>query len=796
MVPIEGGILIDLNRMYRVLDVDTECRPFALEASPRAAAAADPAAAAPPLEGELAIVEADDPASIIFTTSTAVDPKGALHTHRNFLNNFFGASRYLLMTEEDRLLSVLPLYHALEFTGGFLAPLFRGVPVTYARSLKPKVIIELMRETGTTIMLGVPTLFALLRDDIERRVLRDGERSRFKATTRLLARRLRGDLAARQLAARVRDELGGRIRYMVSGGSALGEELYDAYRALGLTLYEGYGLTETAPVLTVNPLFRSRAGSAGKPLPGIELRLFHTNADGVGEIIVRTPSLMVGYYKNPKATERVVIDGWFHTGDLGWVDTDGYLYITGRIKDVIVTGAGKNVYPMDLEATYRELVPSIREICVVGVPSGLTEDVHAVIVADPELVARGEEEARRVVQREIQAAARDLPSYHRLQQIHLWEGPLPRAKGDEPDRAEIQRRVRMKAGTGPREARGPRAERRGAEAERGRDREAALRRELARLSRVPETEITRETHLYDDLGLDSLLAIELLLFLEHDFGISLEDEAAARLETVGDLLAEIDERVGERASAAGGGPAPSRRTAIRSALPHAQRRVVDRMLFGAFRTGAKTVYRSWFDLEIEHPEHLPREAPYLIAANHASHLDAPAILSAIELARGRQAARQIHVLGARDYFFDTPLKRWFFSTFLNAVPIEREETSLSGLRMVKSILASGESALIFPEGTRSRDGDIQSFKPGLGLLAWELQVTIVPVHIGGTHEALPVGKSVPKRSRLRVAFGEPITMDHYREIGGRVPPTELYRSIAEDVRRRIVALDHGAPLSV
>jgi long-chain acyl-CoA synthetase len=271
----------------------------------------------------------------------------------------------------------------------------------------------------------------------------------------------------------------------------------------------------------------------------------------------------------------------------------------------------------------------------------------------------------------------------------------------------------------------------------------------------------------------------------------LEDEAAARLETVGDLLNEIDDRASERSSAAGGGPAPSRRTAIRSALPHAERRVVDRVLFGAFRTGAKTLYRAWFDLEVEHPERLPREAPYLIAANHASHLDAPAVLSAVEFARGRRAARKLHVLGARDYFFDTRLKGWFFSTFLNAVPIEREETSLSGLRTVKSILASGEAALIFPEGTRSRSGEIQPFKAGLGLLAWELQVPIVPVHIEGTHEALPVGKHVPRKNRVRVTFGEPVTMDQYRELAKAVPPDELYRRIAADVRRRIVALGDG-----
>ncbi|MFN2422084.1 MAG: AMP-binding protein [Gemmatimonadota bacterium] len=773
-------------RPLSVLEVDVECRPLAIEDFPRTTAAGAAAAGAPPLpDRDVVAVAPDDPASIIFTTSTAVDPKGAVHTHRNFLNNLFGVSRYLGPREGDRFLSVLPLYHALEFTCGFLAPIYRGASVTYARSLKPKVIIETMRETGTSIMLGVPTLYALIRDDIERRILRDEpRRPRIVETTRQIARRLKSDLVARQIAARVREELGGRIRVFVSGGSALGEDLYLAYRELGLTLYEGYGLTETAPVLTVNPLHRSRAGSAGKPLPGIELRLYHTNSEGIGEIIVRSPSLMTGYYKNPRATKRAIVDGWFHTGDLGWVDTDGYLYITGRIKDVIVTGAGKNVYPMDLEAIYRELVLGIREIAVVGVPSGLTEDVHAVVVPDRDVLGElPEEEVRKTIQRRIQAVGRELPSYHRLQQVHLWDA-LPRDKEDRLDREAIRKRVGERAPAGELRPTRP-------STDAGRDREAVLLRELSRLARVPEEEIGRGTHLYDDLGLDSLLAIELLLFLEHEFGVSLEDEVAARLETVGDLLAEIEARLSEPDPASGGGPAPSRRAAIRSALPHDERRAVHRWLFGAFRTGAKTLYRAWFDLEVEHPERLPREAPYLIAANHASHLDAPAVLSAVEFARGRRAARKLHVLGARDYFFDTRLKGWFFSTFLNAVPIEREETSLSGLRTVKSILASGEAALIFPEGTRSRSGEIQPFKAGLGLLAWELQVPIVPVHIEGTHEALPVGKHVPRKNRVRVTFGEPVTMDQYRELAKAVPPDELYRRIAADVRRRIVALGDG-----
>ena len=794
------------SRPLLLLDVNDGCRPFHGPAADEAARAADESArAAEP-------VHADDLASIIFTTGTMSDPRGAMHTHRSFLNNLFGVSRYLSVSEEDRFLSVLPLYHALEFTCGFLAPIYRGATVTYARSIKPRAILETMRETGTTVMLGVPTLYALIRDDLERRVLRAAKsplRSNLMATTKQISRsweRTFNRNIGRQIFNRVHQELGGRIRFFVSGGSALGADLYDDYRALGLTIYEGYGLTETAPVLTVNPLYRSRRGSCGKPLPGVELRLYRTDSEGVGEIIVQSPSLMKGYFRNSAATDRVMIDGWFHTGDLGWVDADGYLYITGRVKDVIVTGAGKNVYPIDLEAIYRESA-AVREICVVGIPSGLTEEVHAVVVPDLDaLEGDSEEGARKAILQAIQTVARDLPSYHRLQQIHLQDEPLPRRPDGGVDRRAVRQQVRERVraegrvrADGAERAVGRPPARRTAQAAgaladdaRRASPEDSVLDEIARLSGVHRGQISEESRLADDLGLDSLRSIELLLFLENELGLPLDDETAASIETVGELLSELRPRLRRPSPTSGRPPRRDvRRARIRSALPFDERGRVDRLLLGGAGRGLEALYTSYFALEIRHAERLPAERPYLIAANHASHLDAPALLAAIRVARGPEAARTLHVLGARDYFFDTPLKRWFFSTLLNVVPIEREEASLAGLRMVKSILASGESALIFPEGTRSRSGEIQTFKPGLGLLAWELRVPIVPAHVAGTHDALPAGRALPRRRRVIVSFGEPVTMEAYREAGERLPNDALYRTIAADVRRTVMALGNG-----
>ena len=762
----------------RLLNINDLAQPFGLPQYPRSTGAVDPAS--PPAGGPVT-VDAQDPASIIFTTTTAADPKGAVHTHSSFLSNLHGMNRYLAAEETDQILSVLPLYHALEFTCGFLSPLFGGATVTYLHSLKPRVILKTMRETGTTCMLGVPSLYALIRDDINRRTLRASKsslKSNLVARSRQLSKSIDktfGKNLGRQLFARVHQEFGGRIRAFVSGGSSLGDELYDDFKALGLTIYEGYGLTETAPVLTVNPLNRSRRGSAGKPLPGTELRIFQADDRGEGEIIVRTPSLMKGYYKNPEATRAVMREGWFHTGDLGWVDEDGYLYITGRKKNVIVTGAGKNVYPVDLEAIYRN-VPAVDDICVVGTPKGLTEDVHAVIVPKKETLRDvAAPEWPRAMKRATRALARQLPGYQRLQHIHLSETPLPRHGDGSLARDVILQNVRRSVA---------RARARGGPGARPRGSNVAmeLTRELSRISGIPSAEITPDSHLFTDVGLDSLAAMELLIQLEHRFGISLSEERVASLVSFGDLVAAVKE---SRAATEAGTTGTA---AVRSALPWSQRPSIDRALLGLSFSALRLLYASYFRLRLRFPEHLPRDEAYVIAANHSSHLDSGAIIAALAGALGPDQAKKLHLLGARDYFFNNPVRAWFFSTFLNVVPIEREETSLAGLRIIQTILQEGEPILIFPEGTRSRTGELRSFKPGLGLIARELRVPIVPTHIDGAYRALPAGRNLPRPGRLEVTFGKPLRTERYFSDGAEESRVHLYRKIADDVREHVVRL--------
>ena len=294
-------------------------------------------------------------------------------------------------------------------------------------------------------------------------------------------------------------------------------------------------------------------------------------------------------------------------------------------------------------------------------------------------------------------------------------------------------------------------------------------------------EIAEDTNLYSELGLDSLMALELLLFLEREMGITIPDEQVTRYETVGDVLDDL-----RRLSLAGEQTASEERVQVRSVLPYEERPASDRIALSTSLAAMKGLFRTYFDLEVENASQIPETGAYIVAANHASHLDTAAVLSAMNIAHGSETARRLHVIGASDYFFDSQVKGWLFSTLLNVVPIEREEVSLAGLRRIRSILTRGEPVLLFPEGTRSRSGSLQEFRPGVGLIAFEVGVPILPVFIEGAYTALPAGKFLPRRAKIKIRFGELIQSDNYR---GRqeVERTrdEIYREIAHDVKTAV-----------
>ena len=335
-------------------------------------------------------VSLDDLAVLLFTSGTTGKSKAVMLTHRNLGANVDQVYRALYFDETDVFLSLLPLHHTIEATAGMMIPISGGCSITYARSYKSKEIVEDIRDSGVSMMCGVPLLYEKMLAGL-RRAVRESppvKRTLFKvlmAVTRA-GHVLFGVNLGRFLFSSLRKKAGlDTVRMFISGAAPLKAEVSRTFYYLGLNLLQGYGLTETSPVVSVNVPERIKFASSGLPIPDVRVRIHEPNAEGVGEVAVAGDNIMVGYYGDPAMTGSVLRDGWFYTGDAGWLDRDGYVYITGRIKNVIVTAAGKNVYPEEIEA---ELGASavIAEAAVMPMrdPSSGREAVGAVIFPDYE----------------------------------------------------------------------------------------------------------------------------------------------------------------------------------------------------------------------------------------------------------------------------------------------------------------------------------------------------------------------------------------------------------------------------
>ncbi|NPB03113.1 MAG: long-chain fatty acid--CoA ligase [Thermotogae bacterium] len=385
-------------------------------------------------------IQPEDLAEVLFTSGTTGSPKGVMLTHKNIMSDIEGVYQVVPIYEEDVFFSILPLHHVYECTVGFLSPIYTGATVSYSRSLRPDHMLADMKDTRPTVWLTVP----LILEKILSRILREMDKA--PASRKLLFGALRASrrvpLVGRTLNKRLfkplHEKLGlDRLKFMVSGGAALPLWVAKGLQELGFEVIQGYGLSETSPILTVTPPHDPRLPSVGVAIPGVEIKIVDPNEDGEGEIAARGPVVMKGYYKNEKATKEVFTeDGWFLTGDIGYLDSDGYLYITGRKKAVIVTRGGKNIYPEEIESKILES-PFVEEILVFGAKNPTTgdEEVQALVYPNLDMVRQ---EAKRqgvqpdddfiysLIDREIARLTKDLASYKRIKRFALRYEEFPK----------------------------------------------------------------------------------------------------------------------------------------------------------------------------------------------------------------------------------------------------------------------------------------------------------------------------------------------------------------------------------
>ncbi|BCS54802.1 AMP-binding protein [Geobacter sp. SVR] len=658
-----------------------------------------------------------DMAQLIYTSGTTGNPKGVILTHANLTANMIQINQAVpIITPSFTFLSLLPLSHMFEQMGGFFTPLYRGAGIVYLRTLKPSAIMEALAEEDIYVIMSVPRLMQLLRTSIEQGLAEkhlDGAARRLLQLAPHLPPALR-----RLLFFPVHKAFGRHFRLFVSGGAPLDPELHSFWDRLGFTLLEGYGLTECSPVLTVNRMERQVPGSVGPALPGVELKMEHQ------EVVARGDNVFPGYYRNEQATRAAfTAEGWFRTGDLGELAPDGWLTIKGREKELIVTGAGVNVYPDEIEAILNR-VAGVRESCVIGMDRGGGEEVHAVLLLD----GAGQSPDEIVRQANLQ-----LDTLHQISGATVWdEAEFPKTTTLKIQKFLVKERISKGRELGGGTVSG--------------DRLLAL---LARITGTPAAEIGEDALLVADLGLTSIGRVELVNYLEQDYRLDIEDSRIGPQTRVRDLRQIISKR--ERVQSRDRFRFWTNSTPVRGL----------RMLWDAIVH--YPLFRSFVTLETRGAELLENlEGPVFFVSNHLSYFDQPSIMFSLP-----RRLRYRTASAAYEEFFSSPsagplMRIWKRFTYeygtwlLNLFPLPQTRGFGGSMRFMGRLVDHGVNILIFPEGQHSRDGMMLPFKPGLGIMVKELGIPVVPVKISGTYQILPHHASRPKRGTVTVTFGAPL----------------------------------------
>ena len=737
------------------------------------------------------IVEETDLASVIFTSGTTGKPKGVKLTHGNFTSLIAALAPVFPISTSDRTMSVLPLHHTFEFTCGLLLPFSRGARIQYLDELTGERLSEGLKLGRATAMVGVPALWQLL----ERRIVQQVESKGRAASTifewgtelnRLLGRTLGVD-AGRLLFGTVHQGLGGSIKFLISGGAALPKETQKLFNGLGLRLAEGYGLTEAAPVLTVQkPSTRPAYGKVGRPIPGVELKIQDPDEQGVGEIVARGPNVMQGY-TDPEATAQVLdAYGWLRTGDLGKIDRSGQLAIVGRVKDVIVTATGENVYPDDVERALGE-IEGIVELAVVGVeaPKGgervaclaVPERApESVIEAEPDAYTETRSERRDQAMRALRAAIAKLPYGQQPSIVYLYDAPLARTATRKVKRGEVQAILRrlIAASTPQEDAAGT----------------TPVRVAIAAVSGRAQREVIPQATLAGDLGFDSLMLTELLEALETRLKVTIDPPALAAARTVEDVerlveglrAAAAEERGKKRRAIEGrdAGPAPL-------VLPEP----VQEIAKDAIGHVQDFFYGTMMRPRVTGSAFIPQNRNTIVVSNHSSHLDMGFVRHALGV-----YGEDIVSLAAQDYFFDKGLKRAYFENLTNLAALDRKGGSRASIRQAEAIVRKGKTVLIFPEGTRSDTGEVQDFKPLVGHLALNTGTDILPVFLGGTFAAMPKGAVVPRQRAIAARIGMPLEIAHLRRLTEGMTQADAVRAVTRLARDAVLALRDGTMLDL
>lgn len=664
-------------------------------------------------------LDQDDLIEILYTSGTTGDPKGVMLTHNNLISNVQAISTIIVLKPRVvRLLSILPLTHIFEQTIGLMLAFFYAAHIIYAHSYA--AIGDLLQEYCIDKMIAVPEFLKVFMQRIKLNAQSSGNLKFFELMLSI-SQKLDNKFISKILLYPVRRKIGRSLNTIASGGAPLEPELEREWRALGIDLIQGYGLTETSPVVSLNSFDFHRIGSVGKVLPGVNVRLGDD-----GEILVKGPGVFHGYYKDEgKNRQAFTEDGWFRTGDIGYFDKDGFLFLKGRKKYMILGSGGQNVFPEDIELELNKIA-GVRDSCVLGIEKGNGPiQIYAVLLLDPSV----SDQEKSYPEKIIEQANANLASYQLINAWSVWgEEDFPRSATRKVKRDDVKKIILSQMKGEKKQTLG--------------DGKSKIVHIISNISGVDIDKINLNTRIVRDLNMDSLMRVELVMRLELDLGVSV-DESKINAQTTILQLEELVEQCRGKARIV--------------KLKRWPRNIFVNYIRNLGQAFIFLISQIFMSLRVEGVENLKNlKCPVIFMPNHISYFDAIAVLRALPY----MYRRKIAFAAARDVLYEEYAKfSWLVELFFNSYPLSRleDESIKLGLENTGILIDLGYTIVVFPEGKVSLDGSLQTLKLGAGFMAVEMDVAVVPVKIEGAEKIAPYGCVFPRRhANVSVKIGKPI----------------------------------------
>ena len=681
--------------------------------------------------------EDDAIALIIYTSGTTGSPKGVMLTYRNLWANKAGVCDEVnVFNGKRRTLMLLPVHHVLPLMGTVIIPILQGDGIIICETLQGSDIMEALCRGKVGIFVGVPRLWQMLYSGIMKKI-----NASFVARTLFtICKKAKSPKLSRIVFSSVHKKMGGHLDYCVCGGAALDKEIGEGLTALGINLLEGYGMTEMAPIIAFTRPGDYICGCAGLPLPSVECKIVN------GELCCKGNNLMKGYYNRPEETAQVIdSDGFLHTGDLAYLDEKGRVYLTGRTKEIIVLSNGKNVQPNEIEYKLEKYENRVKEAAVVQ-----NGDMLMGIIVPNEAWARNlsDEEVEITLKKEvIEPYNLTVTNYKKLMSIFVYRGDLPRTKLDKLQRFKLKDILKSKEESVK------------SKVESAEEMSNEMRIIKDYIESEKKVEVHADDHLETDLAFDSLDKVGLQGFIEQTFGVDIQPEMMTTLRSVAEKVESGKTHVDVNKM-----DWHEMLLANNSSLELPSTSVFYPLHAKLFKSFLKLNNR----LKIVGEKNVPKKGPFIIAPNHQSFLDGPIVASGLSYKTLKNS-----------YFFATEehVKHPVVKSLAkrnNIILMEKRNLKNSILKL-SEVLKLGKNVVIFPEGSRSYDGEMVPFKKTFAILSKELNVPVVPVCIRGAYDVLPRGSKWIKPKKIEVEYLPPVMPEN----------GDTYDSISDKVRDSI-----------